>query len=113
MTTVKRSVPISSLARIIRSKNAGPFQLTVDLLFPTEESYALVRDSGVVTPAAVAAAYQIPLSDVRGVYFWDTALAVKVTLARGPSAGAPGDLDCYGAQQHAPLLGLMVPETAA
>ncbi len=113
MTTVRHSVPISSLAKIIRSKNAGPFQLTVDLLFPTEDSYTRVRDSGVVTPAAVAAAYQIPLSEVPGVYFWDTALAIKVTLARGASAGALGDLDCYGAQQHAPLLGLMVPEPSS
>jgi hypothetical protein len=43
-----------------------------------------------------------------GVYFWESALAVKVTLKRDISAGAPGDRDCYGAQQHAPLLPLLI-----
>ena len=46
---------------------------------------------------------------IRGVYFWEAALAVKVTLDREVSAGAVGDPDCYGAQQHAPLLDLVIP----
>ena len=29
----ERSVPLSELASIIRSKNAGPFRITLDVLF--------------------------------------------------------------------------------
>ncbi|MDP6739383.1 MAG: DUF4387 family protein [Planctomycetota bacterium] len=40
----------------------------------------------------------------------DVAYAIKVTFPRiGPTAGAPGDRDVYGAQQHGPLLGVMIP----
>jgi hypothetical protein len=104
MTTAAASIPLSSLAKVFRSKNAGPFQQTIDLLFGSPVDYQLVKDSNALNPAAIASAYQISLEEVRGVYFWDAALAVKVTLSREVSAGAPGDHDCYGAQQHAPLL---------
>jgi hypothetical protein len=112
MTKPGQTVQLWTLAKIMRSKNAGPFQLTIDVLFPTIENYKLVRDSGVMTPATVATAFQIPIGEVQGVYFWDSAIALKVTLSRGASAGAPGDRDCYGAQQHAPLLGVEVPVSA-
>ena len=32
--------------------------------------------------------------------------AIKIVLARKIMAGDPGDFDVYGAQQHAPLLGI-------
>ena len=103
------SVTLASLAKVIRSKNAGPFQITVDLLFGSATDYERVRQSGSLTCDAIARAYGIAIEDVSGVYFWDSALAVKVTFAREFSAGSPGDSDCYGAQQHAPLLSFVVP----
>ena len=101
--------PIASVAKVIRSKNAGPFQITVDFLFADADDYHRVVRSEVITRESVAEAYGLPLERVRGVYFWESALAVKVTLDREISAGAPGDPDCYGAQQHAPLLAFTVP----
>jgi hypothetical protein len=35
-------------------------------------------------------------------------LAIKLSMPRAVCAGNPGDGDLYGAQQHAPLLSLMV-----
>ena len=101
-------VQIGTLAKVVRSKNAGPFQLTIDFLFPDRDAFDQVVRSGALTPQAVAEAYGLPLDRVEGVYFWEAALAVKVTLKRDVSAGAPGDRDCYGAQQHAPLLPLLI-----
>jgi hypothetical protein len=34
--------------------------------------------------------------------------AIKFTLPRKVCAGSPGDGDVYGAQQHGPLLGVML-----
>lgn len=100
---------IAALAQVIRSKNAGPFQFTVDVLFRDRDAYERVVRSEVVTRESVAELYGLPAERVRGVYFWPSALALKVTLDREVSAGAPGDPDCYGAQQHAPLLAIRVP----
>ena len=47
---------IAKLAKVIRSKNAGPFQLTIDLLFPARETFELVRTSGVIDREIVAPA---------------------------------------------------------
>ena len=42
------------LARVVRSKNAGALQLTIDLIFEDMASFARVRDSGALTPSSLA-----------------------------------------------------------
>lgn len=102
-------------ARIIRSKNAGPFELTLDVLFADEALYRRVKACRAITAEAVAALYRIPPEAILGVVYFDPALAVKITMKRRIPSGAPGDGDVYGAQQHAPLLAmtLELPEDGA
>ena len=60
-------------------------------------------------PEVVAELYGLEPDDVKIVYF-DAAHGIKVTIPRkGSTSGAPGDRDVYGAQQHTPLLKLMIP----
>ena len=42
--------------------------------------------------------------------WFDPGKALKATLVRPVGSGAPRDSDIYGAQQHAPLLGIDLPE---
>ena len=51
-------------------------------------------------------AVNAPFSALLGFEYYPFARAVKFSLRRPVGAGGPGDFDCYGAQQHAPLLGL-------
>jgi hypothetical protein len=101
------SVPLSDLADIVRSKNAGPYRITLDILFSDPERYRLVRDSGAVTRESVAAAYSIAPEEISSLFAVDMASAIKVTLRR-KAQGAFGESDMYGCQQHVPLLGLLV-----
>ncbi len=96
------------LADIVRSKNAGPFLVTLDVFIRNEEDYEHVKHSEVITKAAIASAYGIDEDHVVGIYFWDPARAVKITLRRAVSSGAPGDDDVYGAAMHMPLMGLVI-----
>jgi hypothetical protein len=105
-----KTVPLRQVALVIRSKNAGPFELTLDVLFGDEALYRRVRDASVFTAASIAALYHVPISAVLKVVHYDPALAVKMTLARPLASGALGESDVYGAQQHAPLLDLDIPE---
>lgn len=90
-------------ATVIRSKNAGPFTLTIDLVLPDIETYRRVAEAEALNPARVAALYGVPEHSVRVVPF-ERALTVKVSLPRpGSGSGAPGDQDVYGCQQHFPL----------
>ena len=96
---------LSELARVIRSKNAGPTLLTVDVLFADEAAFA--RGSAALSVDAVAARYGRAMRDI-DVIAVPGACAVKIVMPRSVPAGAPGDRDAYGAQQHAPLLDLAV-----
>jgi len=103
---------IESSASVVRSKNAGPFQITIDVFFKDPETYLAFKAAGNLTAATVAELYRIDAADVLGIYYWDATSAVKVTIRRSVSAGSPRDNDCYGAQQHVPLLSVPVPQPA-
>ncbi len=98
--------PLTELARVIRSKNSGPFTLTLDIIFSSEHEYRAIKESGQITREMIAAAYRIEPETITNIVFFDPASAVKIVLPRTVASGSPGDRDVYGAQQHAPLLGL-------
>jgi hypothetical protein len=95
-------------ASLIRSKNAGPFVLTLDIMFSERETYEKVRDSAVLDRTTVAALYGVPLEDV-DAYVCDNALALKFSMPRRVPQGGFGDGDMHGGQQYAPLLDIEVP----
>lgn len=98
------------IAKVIRSKNAGPFSITLDVLFSTQWEYECVKEHGVISPETVAALYHIPRESITEFVYFDQAWGIKVTYDRTVSSGTCGDRDVYGAQQHAPLMLLQVDE---
>ena len=94
---------LSDIAQVIRSKNAGPRRLTLDLMFSTDADYHRVVQSPSLRPSTIAALYRVPPEDVT-VIAYPVGRAIKIVLARKIMAGDPGDVDVYGAQQHTPLL---------
>jgi hypothetical protein len=103
-----RTVPLGELASIIRSKNAGPYRITLDILFADADRYRAVRDSGSVTAETVARAYGIPAAEISSFFHVEMANAIKITLRRPRAQGAFGESDIYGCQQHVPLLELPI-----
>ena len=101
--------PLSELAKTVRSKNAGVDRITFDIIFRDRESYELVKDSGVLTRESVAKLYRIDQSRITDFVTYDPAFAIKFTILRKRPSGSAGDADIFGAQQYAPLLGVMVP----
>lgn len=99
---------LQDLAKVIRSKNSGPFTLTLDILFRSPDVYYAVKEGSMIQPEVIAKLYGIQPEKILDLIYFDPALAVKVVLPREISSGAPGDSDVYGAQQHSPLLELML-----
>jgi len=99
---------IKDIAKVCKSKNAGPFDLTIDVVFDDAETYRKVKESGVLGPALFARLYQVSESDVLFTPY-DAAYAFKATLPRLVPSGGIGDTDVYGAQQHAPVLDVDIP----
>jgi hypothetical protein len=98
-------VKLVELARTVRSKNAGPLKLTLDLLFDDEAAYRRALQSPALEPGAIARLYGRPEGSV-AVLPYPPALAVKIVMDRVVVSGDLGDRDVYGAQQHAPMLDL-------
>ncbi|MDA8443372.1 MAG: DUF4387 domain-containing protein [Peptococcaceae bacterium] len=103
-----KKVLLPELAEVIRSKNAGPYELTLDIIFKTEAIFAKVTAQKIITPELIAQLYQVPLEQVISVVEFPPARAIKATIVRPKVCGDIGDTDVYGAQQHAPLLGIEV-----
>ncbi len=100
---------LGELANVMRSKNAGPFVITVDMIFDSKDAYERVKDSGLITKERVAKLYRVPVSSVHGVFFIDQAYGIKVSLIKKIPSGVPACTDTLGAQQHFPLKELEIP----
>jgi len=99
---------IRNLAKVCKSKNAGPFELTIDVVFEDAETFDRVKATGVLDPAVFARLYNVPEQNVLFTPY-DAAFAFKATFPRLVPAGDFGDTDVYGCQQHAPLLDVDLP----
>lgn len=100
---------LKNLAKIIRSKNSGPFEITFDVMFDDPATYQRVVRSGVLTRELVCKLYNVPSDDIVALLFFEPALAFKFTLRRGWAQGSIGERDTFGAQQHAPLMNINIP----
>jgi hypothetical protein len=98
---------LAQVARLIRSKNAGPFWLTFDVMFADASMYRRVRDQRVINVDVVSRLYNQPRDHV-SVFAHDSALAIKVSMPRQHSSGSAFDTDVFGGQQYAPLMDLTV-----
>lgn len=99
---------LGELARLIRSKNAGPFELTFDIMFDDPASFERVRASDVLTRERIAAIYRLPRERVKFFVVPD-ALAFKASIPRPFFQSDLDDSDNHGGQQYAPLIDIEIP----
>ena len=95
---------LKDVANVIRSKNAGPYELTLDIILKDREVFDKIRENKIINEAVIARLYKIPVEDVLSIVYFPNALAVKATIVRPLASGNMGERDVYGAQQHAPLV---------
>jgi len=97
---------LTDLASVIRSKNSGPYELTLDIIFNDIDGYERVKQGGFINNDLICSLYNVRPEDIIGIVMFEPAKAIKVTIKRPLCSGDLGETDVYGAQQHAPLLGL-------
>jgi hypothetical protein len=102
---------LSEITQLIRSKNAGPFSLTVDILFKDEAGYRRALASEKLDLQFFAAMFRVSENQVR-IFHYDPANAIKVTVPRYTVSGNVDDPDVFGGQQYAQLVDLEIPESA-
>lgn len=99
---------IRDIAQVCKSKNAGPFEITFDIVFRERSMFDKVQATGVLNAELFARLYGVKQESVLFTEF-PAACAFKGTIPRSISSGDVGDSDVYGAQQHALLLDVDIP----
>ena len=95
---------LRDLASVIRSKNSGPYELTMDVLFKEQADFQRVVEANVINRELIMKLYGVKAEDVLDIIAFPTCKAIKATIVRPMPSGALGERDVYGAQQHAPLV---------
>jgi hypothetical protein len=98
---------LGDLAELIRTKNAGPFWITIDVFFRDHADYARVADAAVLTPPVIADLYHVDADTVR-LYHLPAINVIKASFPRPTTQGSFTDRDLHAGQQHVPLLQLRV-----
>ena len=95
------------IASVIRSKNSGPYELTLDIIFNEYEDFERISQAGFINEDLICKLYSVTPDQIVGIIAFAPAKAIKATIKRPLCSGDLGETDVYGAQQHAPLLDLV------
>lgn len=94
---------LKDVCRNVRSKNAGPFWVTIDLFFDGPETYERYRGDPAIGAEAVAALYGVEAAQVRR-YEVDDLQVLKLSIPRTGPQGGVVERDMHSGQQYVPLL---------
>lgn len=99
---------LRDVAKLIRSKNAGPFVLTLDIVLADRGTYERLEAAETITPEVIAGLYGVDVADVH-VIPYAPGQAIKISFPRPIPSGDLNDYDVMGGQQYAPIVDLLVP----
>jgi hypothetical protein len=98
---------LGDLAKLVRSKNAGPFWMTLDVFFATDADYAQVAATGVLAEDTIARLYQVDPATV-ALYRLPHIRVIEASFPRPVVQGSFADRDMHSGQQHIPLADLPI-----
>lgn len=99
---------LKDVAQYVRSKNAGPFWVTVDIFCGDDAAFDRVRRAPGLDARAVASIYGVSDNAVRT--FEDRTLRViKISFPRAAAQGSARDVDSHAGQYFVPLLDIEIP----
>ena len=90
-------------AQYIRSKNAGPFWLTIDIFCADSESFNVFKSSKNCVPQVFANIYQVDPEKVK-IFFVKDLNVIKVSLPRPAIQGHAYERDMHYGQQYVRIL---------
>lgn len=93
---------IADLALEVRSKNAGPFCVTMELFMRDATAYKLVADLGYLSVPVIAQLYGVVAETIR-IFRIPELNVVKISFPRPVAQGSLRDRDIHAGQHHVPL----------
>lgn len=103
---------VADLALEVRSKNAGPFWVTMELFMRDATGYAVVADPGFLDEPVIARLYGVAADTIQ-IFRLPDLNVVKISFPRPVPQGSLFDRDVHAGQHHVPLALLPLPGTTA
>lgn len=94
---------VKDVCRHVRSKVAGPFWVTIDLMFDSQENYDRYSQSPVFSAASIGDLYQVDPASVQH-YPVPSLRVLKISYPRRGSQGGVEERDLHSGQQYTYLL---------
>ena len=91
---------LGKCAKYVRSKNAGPFWMTIDI-FCDDASYETIKSSKNLTEEKLKEVYGVSIVEK---YALDDLRVVKFSMPRPHPQGSPHDADMHAGQQYIRIL---------
>lgn len=99
---------LADLAIEVRSKNAGPFWVTMELFLRDADGYRIAADESFLDEGVIARLYRVDAATVR-MFRIPSLNVVKISFPRPVPQGSLRDRDVHAGQHHVPLARLRVP----
>ena len=99
---------LKEVAHYVRSKNAGPFWVTIDVFCDTPAAYDRVRSAEALHPSGVASIFAIDPTSVKR-FEVDQLNVLKISFPRPVAQGSTRDADSHAGQYFVALLELPIP----
>ena len=96
---------IEETVKYIRSKNAGPFWLTIDAFCNNVEDTKRVTAAFEREREFIAKAFQVKPEDLQ-IFCLEHIQVAKISLPRVPVEGSRDELDMHGGQHYVTLLNI-------
>jgi hypothetical protein len=98
---------LKDTAKYVRSKNAGPFWLTIDIFCETIDAFDKIKKSKNFSGRAMAHLFGVLEKDVK-IFYLENLLAIKFSLTRPHIQGHKYENDMHAGQQYIRLLDIPV-----
>lgn len=93
---------LGEFAKYIRSKNAGPFWMTLDVFFRSRDDYEKALRLALITPELIHRLYLTPVDQVR-IFHCGDLNTIKVSIPRPTAQAGVTDRDVHSGQQFSLL----------
>lgn len=90
---------VKEIAKYVRSKNAGPFWITIDIFCNSHEDFQILKQSPNLTADKVAEMYGVKPGSVQ-VFYADQINVIKYSFPRPHPQGSRYENDMHGGQQY-------------
>jgi hypothetical protein len=90
---------VKDLSIYVRSKNAGPFWVTIEVFCDHKDNYEKIKSSPNINAGTIARLYQVDEKMVK-VFYIDSIMVIKFSYPRPKPSGHKYENDIHTGQQY-------------